>query len=345
MFLYNTFLKPIMFQLDPEKAHHLTISLARLGFSMPVISGIIKKSFQISGQTSLRLMNLDFPNRVGLAAGFDKDGKYLDIMSRLGFGFIEIGTVTPRPQLGNARPRLFRLKADQALINRMGFNNDGVNALIKRLDNFGARSFVLGGNIGKNKDTPNEEAFNDYKICFEALRDRVDYFVVNVSSPNTPGLRALQEKEPLSRILGEVQHLNQNGKVKPRPILLKIAPDITEGQLDDISEIVNACQIEGVVATNTTIDRSNLKCTQDELNTIGAGGLSGRPVKNKSSLILQQIRERLGSDKVIMGVGGIMSGSDAKEKIELGADVVQIYTGLVYSGPSLVKEIAAALSE
>ena len=342
MILYNTLLKPLMFQIEPERAHHLTIAMARFGFSIPLLSNVIQSSLNPGNLQATRIMGLDFPNKVGLAAGFDKDGKYMDIMARLGFGFIEIGTVTPRPQVGNPKPRLFRLKKDQALINRMGFNNDGVEALRSRLQAYGDRSFVLGGNIGKNKDTPNEEAFRDYVKCFEAIRDLVDYFVVNVSSPNTPGLRALQDKEPLSKILSELQSLNHKGETKP--ILLKIAPDVSPEQIEDISDLVSTCNIDGIVATNTTIDRSGLSSSQTDLDKIGNGGLSGAPLTSFSSNIMQQIRRNIGPDKTVIGVGGIMSGADAKARINDGANAVQIYTGLVYKGPGLVKEIVSALA-
>lgn len=342
MFLYNRILQPLLFSMEPEKAHHLTMQLAGLGLSLPLISQLLK-NYMRSPSAPVQKMGLTFPNPVGLAAGFDKDGKYLHILPHLGFGFIEVGTVTPRPQSGNPKPRLFRLKEDQALINRMGFNNEGLQMLQSRLDSIKSRDYILGGNIGKNKDTPNEQALDDYRQCFEGLCDRVDYFVINVSSPNTPGLRALQEKEPLRRLLGELQNLNQ-GKTTPRPLLLKVAPDLTTLQMDDIAEIITECQMHGLVTTNTTISRDGLQTSPATLEQIGAGGLSGAPLKQKSDAILKEFRDRLGADKTLIGVGGINSPEDAVQKMELGADLVQIYSGLVYKGPLLISKSVELIS-
>ena len=291
-------------------------------------------------------MGLNFPNAVGLAAGFDKDGKHIAGLAWLGFGFIEVGTVTPIAQEGNPAPRLFRLPQDKALINRMGFNNEGLDALTERLEALRRKGvpkqLVIGGNIGKNKVTPNETAANDYLICFEKLFPWVDYFVVNVSSPNTPGLRELQEKEPLTRLLNLLQDKNRAQK-SPKPILLKIAPDLSESQLDDIADIVRTTGLAGVIATNTTISRAALSTPESQIAAIGMGGLSGVPVRARSTEVIRYLREKLGKEAVIIGVGGIDSAASAREKLNAGADLVQVYTGLVYEGPGLVKGILGKL--
>jgi dihydroorotate dehydrogenase len=275
---------------------------------------------------------------VGLAAGFDKNGVYIDSMHHLGFGFLEVGTITPLAQPGNEKPRLFRLPDDQALINRMGFNNEGVDRLVENLKQVKTKGLIIGGNIGKNKSTPNEKAIDDYLICFRKLYDYVDYFVVNVSSPNTPGLRSLQEKEPLNQLL---QILQDENKSKPhrRPILLKIAPDLTKHQLDDILDVVDDQQLDGIIATNTTLSRQGLKTPDRMLQKIGAGGLSGAPLGEMSTQSIAYIRRHTKSSFTIIGVGGIMSADDALEKLDKGADLIQIYTGLIYRGPGLPREI------
>jgi dihydroorotate dehydrogenase len=279
---------------------------------------------------------------VGLAAGFDKDGKYYSDMAALGFGFIEIGTVTPRPQDGNPAPRLFRLPDDHALINRMGFNNDGVAAMVKRLQQPRPAGLIIGGNIGKNKDTSNEKAHEDYLICFEALFDYVDYFVVNVSSPNTPNLRELQEKEPLTKLLQILQNKNQEKK-HPKPILLKIAPDLTNEQLLDIIDIIKTTKTAGIIATNTTVSRENLRTPDSQITDIGAGGLSGAPLTERSTEVIRFLYQHSQGSIPIIAVGGIKSATDAKEKLAAGAVLVQLYTGLIYEGPSLVKRILKEL--
>lgn len=292
---------------------------------------------------SRELFGLTFKNPVGLAAGFDKDGKHYEAMSHLGFGFIEIGTVTPKPQIGNPQPRLFRLPKDEALINRMGFNNEGVEALVERLKKGKPENIIIGGNIGKNKVTPNEQATQDYAYCFNALFPYVDYFVVNVSSPNTPGLRELQEKEPLTKLLGMLQVLNIS-TAAPKPILLKIAPDLTNEQLDDIIEIVGQTNIAGIIAANTTIDRSRLQTPTSKIEKIGNGGLSGQPVKSRATEVIQYLSQKSDGELPIIAVGGIASAKDAKEKLDAGASLVQVYTGLVYEGPGLIKKICSGLS-
>jgi len=341
--MYQHILKPLLFLFPPEQAHSITIQLARLGFNTPVLSDILKDAYRFdSPGLRRRFMGLDFPNPVGLAAGFDKDGKYLDVISNLGFGFIEIGTVTPKPQAGNPRPRLFRLPQDKALINRMGFNNDGVESLARRLDKRPKGDYILGGNIGKNKDTANADAVSDYLICMRSLYDYVDYFVVNVSSPNTPGLRALQDKEPLGRILNSIQDFN-SGKSN-KPVLLKIAPDITAAQAEDIAALVAETKLAGIVATNTTIQRDNLLTPKSRLDQIGNGGLSGAPVRTLSNQTLRILKSMLPKDVCTIGVGGILEPSDAIEKMKLGADLVQIYTGLIYSGPDFPARINKVIS-
>ncbi len=337
--MYKLLIKPILFLFQPEKAHHITLFLLKLALAVPGLGWLIRKSFEVKDKRLERtVFGLKFPNPVGLAAGFDKEGKHYEAISALGFGFIEIGTVTPLGQAGNPQPRLFRLPKDEALINRMGFNNEGVDAMAKRLKNRKPGGLIIGGNIGKNKVTPNEQAERDYAICFEALFPYVDYFVVNVSSPNTPNLRDLQEKAPLTALLTAIQHLNRQ-KPKPKPVLLKIAPDLTDGQLDDILEIAATTNLDGVIATNTTISRSGLKTSGSELAQFGQGGLSGKPVASRSTAVIRYLHEKSGGKLSIIGVGGIASAADAIEKIEAGAALVQVYSGLVYEGPALIKQI------
>lgn len=343
--VYKKLLKPFFFLLSPESAHGLTIFLLKLTLSIPLVSTLFKKRYSFkSSNLERELMGLKFPNPVGLAAGFDKDGKYFKAMSSLGFGFIEVGTVTPQPQAGNPKPRLFRLPGDEALINRMGFNNDGVAALKNRLHKTGKQQLIIGGNIGKNKVTPNEQAADDYVYCFEALFPYVDYFVVNVSSPNTPNLRALQDKEPLTQLLALLQTKNKS-KAQPKPILLKIAPDLTNEQLDDILEIVAATKIDGVIATNTTISRKKLTTPSTEVEKIGAGGLSGQPLTHRSTEVIRYLSKKSNGELLIIGVGGIASPKDAIEKLEAGASLIQVYSGLIYEGPGLVKRINQALAK
>lgn len=341
--MYKSLIKPLLFLKNPEGAHHLTFSLIQTTFNLPGIKGWVKKRFAFEEESLKRtVFGLTFQNPVGLAAGFDKDAKLIDEMALLGFGFIEIGTLTPKPQEGNPKPRLFRLPGDKALINRMGFNNGGVEEAVKRLKK--RRSTVLiGGNIGKNKVTPNEEAVKDYLFCLETLHPYVDYFVVNVSSPNTPNLRDLQEKEPLKKLLLSVKAGNDQ-KDKPKPILLKIAPDLTNGQLDDIIEIVQDTAIDGVIATNTTVDRSLLNVETHYANTIGAGGLSGKPLKDRSTEVIRYLCEKSGKSFPVIGVGGVFSAEDAIEKLEAGASLIQVYTGLIYEGPAIIKKIKKGLA-
>lgn len=336
--------RSLLFLLPPEKAHHFTVSLFSSVASIPIIGSIIRSLYSFkSSKLEKDLFGLKFPNPVGLAAGFDKDGKYIRPMSKLGFGFIEIGTVTPRPQAGNPQPRMFRLAKDQALINRMGFNNDGVDALVDRLKTFDKKGLIIGGNIGKNKDTPNEHAAEDYIICFEKLHPYVDYFVVNVSSPNTPNLRALQERGPLTKILSTLVELN-NTKEKQKPILLKIAPDLSDGQIEEIIEVVTETKLDGIIATNTTISRENLKESNTNINNIGNGGLSGAPLTNRATEVIQLISNKTNGKVPIIGVGGINSPQDALDKLNAGASLIQIYTGFIYQGPTFIKQINKLLA-
>lgn len=345
--IYKKIIKPILFKLDPEMAHKLTFLCLKVLYSIPGFGYLAKHYFMINHPSLQRnFLGLTFKNPVGLAAGFDKDGKYIKQLESLGFGFVEIGTVTPLAQSGNDTPRLFRLPADEALINRMGFNNEGVQAMIQRLRTL-KTDLIIGGNLGKNKITPLEEAYQDYAICFRALFPYVDYFVVNVSSPNTPNLRALQEKEPLTHLLQKLQSLNQELALrsKPKPILLKIAPDLTMSQIDDIIDIVQSTGIQGIVATNTTILRHKLSSSSELLEQIGAGGLSGKPLKHRSTEIIRYISSKTHGKMPIIAAGGIHSANDALEKIQAGATLVQVYTGYVYEGPGLVKKINKRLLE
>ncbi len=338
--LYKLLLKPFLFLLSPEKAHHVTLFLLKIGLAFPGLNYCIRRSFVLKNPKLQRnLLGLTFANPVGLAAGFDKDGQHFEAMAALGFGFVEIGTVTPKPQPGNPKPRLFRLTTDGGLINRMGFNNEGVDVLVKRLKKKKPSKLIIGGNIGKNKTTPNEEATSDYQYCFEALFPYVDYFVINVSSPNTPGLRELQEKEPLLHLLSVLQNINLQ-QATPKPILLKISPDLSTDQLDDIVEIVQKTGISGIIATNTTIHREGLLA---DTTALGAGGLSGKPLRKRATEIIRYLHHKSAGNFIIIGVGGISSPADALEKLQAGASLIQVYTGLVFEGPALVKKINRAL--
>ncbi|MCC6410327.1 MAG: quinone-dependent dihydroorotate dehydrogenase [Saprospiraceae bacterium] len=342
--MYSLF-KPVLFLISPENAHRVSVFFLDLAAAFPPTRWLLKALFGAAAKP-VQILGLTFPNPVGLAAGFDKDGKHIRGLACLGFGFVEVGTVTPVPQDGNPKPRLFRLPEDRALINRMGFNNEGLEALTIRLKTLRQQGvpdgIVIGGNIGKNKVTTNEDAHLDYLKCFDALYPWVDYFVVNVSSPNTPGLRELQEKEPLTRLLNLLQEQNQK-QPAPKSILLKIAPDLTDSQLDDIAQIVHATSLSGVIATNTTIDRSGLSTPSADVEALGAGGLSGAPLRTRSTTVIRYLREKLGPAPVIIGVGGIDSAASAREKLEAGANLVQVYSGLVYEGPALVKNIVKGL--
>jgi dihydroorotate dehydrogenase len=340
--MYKLLIRPILFLFDPEKIHHFTFKLLKVGGKIPGLNSFFRKFFSVnSPELEKEIFGLKFKNPVGLAAGFDKDAKLINELSAFGFGFIEIGTLTPKPQVGNDKPRLFRLPKDKALINRMGFNNEGVLSAIERLKAY-KPNVIVGGNIGKNKVTPNENAINDYEYCFEQLYPYVDYFVVNVSSPNTPNLRELQEKEPLQKLLQHIKTVNAK-KPKPKPVLLKIAPDLTLTQLDDVIDILKITQTDGVIATNTTLSRENLSTAAYEVNNIGAGGLSGKPLAAKATEVIAYLRKNLGPTFPIIGVGGIMTVADALDKLAAGADLIQLYTGFIYEGPSFVKRINQAI--
>ncbi len=341
--MYKSIVRPLLFQIDPERVHHLSFRWLRTLYAIPGM-GAIGRALHRHDRPDLEreVFGLKFRNPVGLAAGFDKDALLGEKWENVGFGFVEVGTVTPRPQVGNPKQRLFRLPADGGIINRMGFNNGGVEAMVERLKGMKRRGIVIGGNIGKNKDTPNDQAVEDYKICFEALFPYVDYFVVNVSSPNTPGLRDLQDKAPLTKLLQTLQDLNQ-ARPAPKPLLLKIAPDLTDGQLDDIVEIAQTTRLAGLVATNTTISRAGLSTPEGEVEAIGAGGLSGQPLSDRSTEVIRYIRAKAGPELPIIGVGGIMSPEDARAKMDAGATLIQVYTGFVYNGPNFPKQICKAL--
>lgn len=336
--------KKILFTVAPEKVHYQVMGMLKTLYGNALTRNILKNMFTFKHFSLEReLWGIKFPNPVGLAAGFDKDAKFTDPLACLGFGFVEIGTITPLAQSGNPQPRLFRLPQDQALINRMGFNNDGAAAAKQRLLQR-KEPLIIGGNIGKNKVTPNENAMDDYEKCFHELYDVVDYFVVNVSSPNTPGLRDLQEKEPLMKLLNRLMDLNKQ-QVKSKPILLKIAPDLTDTQLDDIVLIVKETGIHGIVATNTTIDRSHLNTPQHEVESIGAGGLSGKPLTKRATEVIRYLYQKSNGAIPIIAVGGIFTAADAKEKLDAGASLVQVYTGFIYEGPAIVKNICKGLAK
>lgn len=334
-----------MFLFPPEAVHHASMKLFKTGCSIPFIHRLIKNSFSPK-DTSLRkeIFGLKFRNCIGLGAGFDKNALYLRELEALGFGCIEIGTVTPLAQKGNEHPRLFRLPKDKALINRMGFNNDGVEVIKIRLEDWKEKHvndknrMIIGGNIGKNKITPNEDAWKDYEICFHELFNCVDYFTVNVSSPNTPGLRELQEKNALKQILDNLQKIN-NTKAFPKPLFLKIAPDLTNEQLNDIMDLASEVNLSGLVVSNTTISREGLSISKNEIEKIGNGGLSGKPLQKKSTEVLQYLFEKSGGQIPLIASGGIFTGKDAGEKFLYGAKLIQVWTGFIYEGPGIVKKI------
>lgn len=341
-------LRQLLFNFPPESVHHFSMNMLKDINKFPGLRNALKKSFR-SRHPFLQknVFGLKFPNPVGLGAGFDKNAMYLNELAILGFGFVEIGTVTPLPQPGNEQPRLFRLPKDKALINRMGFNNNGAKAIRGRLENWrnnaGNEQLIIGGNIGKNKLTSNEDAWKDYGICFKELHQSVDYFVVNVSSPNTPGLRELQEKDALNKILSDLQNIN-SGVSQRRPLLLKISPDLSLEQLNDIIELAFELKLDGLVATNTTIGRSGLITGEKALRRAGNGGLSGKPLQHLSTMVVEEISKRSGGNIPIIASGGIFTGEDAVKKIHAGASLVQVWTGFIYEGPAIVKKICNYLS-
>jgi dihydroorotate dehydrogenase len=338
--LYKTILRPFLFLFYPETSHSVTAFFLKTIYRFPLLNGIIWRYYRVQNTKLEReVAGIKFPNPVGLAAGFDKDAKLFREMEMLGFGFVEVGTVTPTSQSGNIKPRLFRLKKDSALINRMGFNNDGAEAIAQRLENK-LQSIPIGCNIGKNKITPNDKAIGDYETCFKILYPHADFFVVNVSSPNTQGLREMQDKEPLEHLLTRLQALNISYPVH-KPVFLKIAPDLTHGQLDDIIALVIKCGISGVVATNTTLSRDNL--IERNVEKFGAGGLSGKPLKDHSTEVVRYLYNKSGGAFPIIASGGIHSVEDAMEKFDAGASLLELYTGFIYEGPRLVKKINTEL--
>lgn len=342
--MYKALAKPLLFKLDAERAHYLVFDNLRRAATLPGTKALLRSLYSFQHPSLEReVFGLKFPNPVGLAAGLDKNAVLTDELATMGFGFVEIGTVTPRPQPGNPQPRLFRLPQDEALINRMGFNNEGATVVAARLARRQNRQLIIGGNIGKNKDTPNEQAATDYVACFEALADVVDYFVVNVSSPNTPNLRQLQEKKPLIELLQQVQQRNL-ARNQPRPLLLKIAPDLTDSQLDDILEIAQETRLSGLVATNTTISRDNLRTDSGHVTSLGAGGLSGKPLRARATEVIRYLHQKSDGALPIIGAGGIHSPADAQEKLAAGASLIQLYTGFIYEGPALVRKINEQLA-
>ena len=337
--MYRLVIKPILFLFDPEWVHYFVFGIIRKIHWIPGIGAVLRVYFSVSNPVLEReVFGLRFKNPIGLAAGFDKDAKLYKELANFGFGFIEIGTLTPKPQDGNPKKRLFRLLEDQALINRMGFNNEGVAAAVNRLKK--NKNVLIGGNIGKNKITANETAVEDYQLCFNALFDYVDYFVVNVSSPNTPNLRELQDRKPLTQLLVSLQE-NNNARPQRKPLLLKIAPDLNDAQLEDIVQIVADTRIDGVIATNTTLNREGLQ-SQNKLET---GGLSGKPLADRSTEVIRFLATKSKNAFPIIGVGGIHTPEDALEKLKAGASLIQLYTGFVYEGPAVVRKMNRYLSE
>ena len=335
--MYKSIVRPLLFKVDPESIHHATFNTLKSVCKIPGVPALLRSMYDFQHPSLEReVFGLKFKNPVGLAAGFDKDARLYNELGNLGFGFIEIGTLTPKGQPGNDKPRLFRLPEDGGLINRMGFNNNGVEDAVKRLKGRNP-NLIIGGNIGKNKITPNEKALEDYSMAFDALYDSVDYFVVNVSSPNTPNLRALQDKEPLTHLLSELQVKNQERGGKP--LLLKIAPDLTHSQLDDILQIAEDTKLSGLIATNTTISREGLKTPKKTIEAIGAGGVSGKPVTTRSTEVIEYLVKNSNDKLPIIGVGGIFTADDVKAKLDVGAKLVQVYTGFIYEGPGMIKKI------
>jgi dihydroorotate dehydrogenase len=340
-------LRNFLFAFPPEDVHHFSMNILRRGNKVAFLRNILSKSFTANDPSLKKsVFGLEFSNPVGLGAGFDKNALYLDELTLLGFGFVEIGTVTPLPQPGNDKPRLFRLPKDKALINRMGFNNNGAAAVRGSLESWRNKAnskLIIGGNIGKNKDTTNEDAWKDYEKCFTQLFEVADYFVVNVSSPNTPGLRELQEKDSLKKILSSLQNINQS-KPKAKPLLLKIAPDLGQEQLDDIIELASEIKLTGLVATNTTIGREMLQTNSVKLEKIGNGGLSGKPLKAKATKVVQYITQQTSGSIPVIASGGIFTGADASEKLDAGAVLVQVWTGFIYEGPGIARSICNYLA-
>ncbi|WP_103071283.1 quinone-dependent dihydroorotate dehydrogenase [Aquimarina sediminis] len=340
--MYKFLLRPLLFLFDPEKVHHFTFNMVKFLSKIPLVPSIFRSLYAVKGAKLQReVFGLKFENPVGLAAGFDKNAVLYNELANFGFGFIEIGTVTPKGQEGNPKKRLFRLKADQGIINRMGFNNEGLDAVIKQLKKNKGK-LIIGGNIGKNTATLPENYTKDYLKCFRVLHPYVDYFVLNVSCPNVGSHAKLNDKEYLNELILAVQQENKTFE-KQKPIVLKIAPDLNTNQLDEIIELVAETNLDGVIASNTSVTREGLKTPNTKIESIGNGGLSGQPIKNKSTEVIRYLSEKSNKAFPIIGVGGIHSAEDAIEKLEAGASLVQIYTGFIYEGPRLIKRINKAL--
>ena len=340
--MYKHIIRPILFKFNPETIHGFTFGCLKFFQKIRIFNPLIRALYQKKDKKFEReVFGIKFPNPIGLAAGLDKDAEAIDILGFMGFGFIEVGTVTPVAQPGNPKPRLFRLIRNQGLINRMGFNNNGVEEMVKKIKQKYSK-VIIGGNIGKNKVTPNELAVNDYLKDFNALHDYVDYIAINISSPNTPNLRELQNKEPLTQLLTALTNENKKYDVQ-KPILLKIAPDLTDGQLDDIVDIVRATGISGIIATNTTIERGGIDYSEEEIKAFGNGGMSGKPVKKRSTEVIRYLSKKTNGEIPIIGVGGIFDADDVREKLEAGASLVEIFTSFIYNGPACVKNILKKL--
>lgn len=341
--MYRKLIRPVLFLVPPEKAHYLVMTLLKVALYIPGFQSVMRFFYQREYGDPIEFAGLTFKNPVGLAAGFDKNAVAINALSLFGFGFIEIGSVTPKGQPGNPKPRSFRLKRDQALINRMGFNNDGADMIADRLKNLHQDDLIIGGNIGKNTQTPKHEAVHDYEYGFTKLYDVVDYFVVNVSCPNISDMKELQDQDVLEQILFRLIELRREQE-QYRPILLKISPDLNAKQLDEVIDIYFKTGIDGLVVTNTTITRDNLKTSSGMVDRIGKGGLSGKPLGEKSTMVIKYIRDKSAGKIPMMGVGGIFSARDAREKIAAGASLVQVYTGFIYEGPTLIKNIIKTLN-
>lgn len=342
MSIYTAFIRPVFFKFDPEKVHYFVFGTIKFFSKIPGFSLLVKSIYKVdSTKLNRDLFGISFKNPVGLAAGFDKNAVLFNELADFGFGFVEIGTVTPKGQEGNPKQRLFRLVEDEGIINRMGFNNLGVDEIIKNLKKNKGK-IIVGGNIGKNTNIPEEQYTQDYCEVFNKLHPHVDYFVLNVSCPNVSSHAKLGDKDYLLELISSVKKINSS-KDEIRPILLKIAPDLNEGQLDEVIELVAETKLDGVIASNTSVNREGLKASEDQLKAIGNGGLSGKPIRERSTAVIKYLAEKSNKAFPIIGVGGIHSVEDALEKLEAGADLVQVYTGFIYEGPSLVKKINKAI--
>lgn len=344
--MYKGVIRPLLFLLKPETVHGLIVKGIKIFFSIPFVKPLVKRIFGCNQSHKLKrnVFGLEFDNPIGLAAGFDKNADLYPYFDAFGFSFIEVGTITPKAQPGNPKPRSFRLKKDKALINRMGFNNKGVENAVRNLKRRKKSRIIIGGNIGKNTLTPNDEAHKDYLCCFKELYDHVDYFVVNVSCPNIKDLKQLQDSDNLMGILSEVT-LYRSLQMQYKPILLKVSPDLTVEQLDSNIETAQQYSLDGFVATNTTTSRENLSTNKQIVDSIGNGGLSGEPLKSRATEVIRYIHSKTKGSMPIIGVGGISSIKDALEKLDAGASLIQLYTGFIYEGPGIVKKICRAIDK